>query len=327
VHGDVVPPGAGWTHPPYAGEIADGRIYGRGSAVSKGDIATYAYALRALQSVARPLRGGIELHVTYDEEVGGRYGPAWLLARGLTDPDYAICPGFSYDIGIAHNGCVQLEVTLIGRAAHAALPASGVDALRAANRLLLSLYAHAERLAQRHSHVVGIDAPTLVVGRIDGGSNTNVVPERVTLKIDRRVIPEEDAREAEHELRAMIAATAFGSPGITLEVRRLLRARPLAPLPGHELIVDALQAHAQSVLGEPIPARGTPLYTDARLYGEHGIPTVLYGAGPRTLLEANAKRGDENLVLEDLRKATKVVACALHDLLREAPARVRQRMP
>ena len=109
-------------------------------------------------------------------------------------------------------------------------------------------------------------------------------------------------------------------------MRRLLHAGALAPLPGHEAIVAALQRHACTFIGEDIVARGTPLYTDARLYGEHGIPTVLYGAGPRTLLESNAKRADENLVLEDLRKATKVVACALHDLLRDAPLRRRQRL-
>ena len=58
-----------------------------------------------------------------------------------------------------------------------------------------------------------------------------------------------------------------------------------------------------------------PLYADARLYGEHGVPIVMYGAGPRTLAESNAKRADENLLLEDLRRATKVVAATLFDLL------------
>ncbi len=69
------------------------------------------------------------------------------------------------------------------------------------------------------------------------------------------------------------------------------------------------------MFGEPIQASGTPLYTDARLYGERGIPAVLYGAGPRTVLESNAKRADEHIVLEDLRRATKVVARTLVDLL------------
>jgi len=79
--------------------------------------------------------------------------------------------------------------------------------------------------------------------------------------------------------------------------------------------VEAIRTRAAAVFGEPIPATATPLYTDARLYAEAGVPIVLYGAGPRTILEANAKRADENLVLEDLKRATIVVAWALSDLL------------
>jgi succinyl-diaminopimelate desuccinylase len=327
VHGDVVPPGAGWTHPPYAGDIVDGRMYGRGVAVSKSDIATYVYALRALAALGTLARGTLELHLTYDEELGGTCGPRRLLAQHIVAPDYAICPGFAYEVGIAHNGCVQLEVIVHGVAAHAALPSTGVDALRAANALLDALYAHADSLGATRSQVAGIVAPTLVVGRIEGGINANVVPDRATLKLDRRVIPEEDADDVEYALRALIRRAATGLPGVTLEVRRLLRARPLAALPGHEQLAQALARHAEAILGEAIPARGSPLYTDARHYSEAGVPTVFYGAGPRTVLEANAKRADENLVLEDLRKATKVMACALYDLLRELPARQRDGAP
>jgi acetylornithine deacetylase/succinyl-diaminopimelate desuccinylase-like protein len=64
-----------------------------------------------------------------------------------------------------------------------------------------------------------------------------------------------------------------------------------------------------------IPTSGTPLYTDVRLYTAHGIPAAIYGAGPRTVLESNAKRADEHLVLDDLKRATQVVAGALVDLL------------
>jgi acetylornithine deacetylase/succinyl-diaminopimelate desuccinylase-like protein len=218
---------------------------------------------------------------------------------------------------------VQLEVIVHGRAAHAAMPDTGVDALRAAHALIGALYAHAGELAATRSAVAGIASPTLVVGTIDGGINTNVVPDRVRFALDRRVIPEERADDVEYALRARIERVAATMPGITLEVRRLLRARPLAPLPRHEVMVDALARHASAIVGERVEATGTPLYTDARLYGERGVPTVLYGAGPRTLVESNAKRADENLVLDDLRKATKVVACALHDLLASAPERAR----
>ncbi|HEY0201399.1 MAG TPA: peptidase M20, partial [Burkholderiaceae bacterium] len=87
------------------------------------------------------------------------------------------------------------------------------------------------------------------------------------------------------------------------------------PLPGNRPLVEALQRHGQVLFDQPIPAMGTPLYTDVRLYAERGIPGVIYGAGPRTVLESHAKRADERLDLHDLRRATKVVARTLRDLL------------
>lgn len=315
-HGDVVPPGDGWTHDPYGAEIADGKLYGRAAAVSKSDFASFTFAVRALESLNLPLKGGVELHFTYDEEFGGELGPGWLLAQGLTKPDLLIAAGFSYQVVTAHNGCLQMEVTLHGTASHAAYPHTGVDALQATNKLLTALYAHNDVLRTRRSQVTGITHPYLNVGRIEGGSNTNVVPGKVVLKLDRRMIPEEDSAAVEAEVRQLIESTVAQSPGIRLEIRRLVLANALKPLPGNRVLVEAIQRHGQAIFGEPIPESGTPLYTDVRLYGEHGVPAVIYGAGPRTVLESNAKRADEQLVLEDLRRATKVIARTLLDLLR-----------
>jgi succinyl-diaminopimelate desuccinylase len=314
-HGDVVPPGDGWTHHPYRAEIVDGKLYGRASAVSKSDFATYTYALRALIDNGAARRGAVELHFTYDEEFGGELGPGWLLNLGLTQPDVLIAAGFSYQVVVAHNGCLQMEVTLHGLASHAAYPETGVDALQAATKLLTALYAHNDVLRTRRSKVPGIDHPYLNVGRIEGGTNTNVVPGKVTLKLDRRMIPEEDASQVEAEVRELITSTVAQCDGIRLEIKRLLMAKALQASPNNHALVAALQRHALAVFGEEIPVSGTPLYTDVRLYGELGIPAVIYGAGPRTVLESNAKRADEHLVLEDLRRATKVVARTLHDLL------------
>jgi len=165
------------------------------------------------------------------------------------------------------------------------------------------------------SKVPGITHPYLNVGRIEGGTNTNVVPGKVVLKLDRRMIPEEKPAEVEATIRQVIADAAATFPGITVEIKRLLLANALQPLPGNKPLVDALQKHGEAVFGETIPTSGTPLYTDVRLYGEAGVPAAIYGAGPRTVFESNAKRADEHLVLGDLRKATKVVARALFDLL------------
>jgi acetylornithine deacetylase/succinyl-diaminopimelate desuccinylase-like protein len=315
-HGDVVPPGEGWTHDPYGAEIVDGKLYGRAAAVSKSDFATFTFALRALEAVARPQRGAIELHFTYDEEFGGELGPGWLLKHGLTQPDLLIAAGFSYQVVTAHNGCLQLEVTLHGLASHAAYPETGIDALQAANALLTALYAHNAVLRERRSKVAGITHPYLNVGRIDGGSNTNVVPGKVALKLDRRMIPEENAAEVEAEVRALIErAVKAHDARVKVEIRRLLLAQALQPQSGNAAMVKAIQRHATEVFGQTPPEVGTPLYTDVRLYGAAGAAAVIYGAGPRTVLESNAKRADEHLVLEDLRRATKVIARTLHDLL------------
>jgi succinyl-diaminopimelate desuccinylase len=314
-HGDVVQPGEGWTTDPYGAEIRDGVMYGRGVAVSKSDIATYAYALRALEACGAPLHGCVELHITYDEEAGGQIGPGRLLAKGLTKPDYAISAGFSYSVVIAHNGCLHLEVRIEGRSAHAARPDTGVDALEAATAVLSGLYALRKTYTTVHSKVPGIDHPTLVVGLIKGGINTNVVPDVVTLRIDRRIIPEESPEVVERELTLWLQQCAATLPGIRLSVRRVLLARPFVPVAGQDKLVAAIQRHAPAIMGEEVPTNGVPIYTDARLYTERGIPTVLYGAGPRTFLEANGHRADERLVLEDLRKATQVVALTLADLM------------
>jgi acetylornithine deacetylase/succinyl-diaminopimelate desuccinylase-like protein len=319
-HGDVVPPGLGWRLDPYGAIIEGGPhgpvMYGRGVAVSKSDFATYTWALLALKAAiaqGHDPGGTLELHFTYDEEAGGIAGPKWLLDEGLVRPHAAIAAGFSYAVVTAHNGCLHLEVTVTGKQAHASMPAAGIDALEAANAILSALYAHRTALSRRRSVTAGIASPTLNVGLIKGGINTNVVPDQVAFRIDRRVIPEEDPAVAEAELRALIAGSAKHNAQIN--VRGLLLAEPLTPRPGSERIAEAIQRHAKEVLRVDVPIAGVPLYTDARHYAAAGIPVVLYGAGPRSIGEANAHNANENLRLSDLRAATKVVAMAVADLL------------
>jgi acetylornithine deacetylase/succinyl-diaminopimelate desuccinylase-like protein len=323
-HGDVVPPGTGWTTEPYGAEVRDGRMYGRGVAVSKSDFATYTFALLALKAAVAEggsLAGTVELHFTYDEEAGGAIGPAWLLSQQLTRPDYAISAGFAYGVTTAHNGCLHLEVEVLGKSGHAAEPDKGTDALEAANGILDDLYALRKTYSTIRSQTRGITAPTLVVGLIDGGVNTNVVPDRVAFRLDRRIIPEEKPEQVEHALVRAIRASGARWPGIAVNVRRVLLALPFVPIAGQEKLIAALQRNARAVLGEDIEAHGVPLYTDARHYSAAGVPTVLYGAGPRTLAEANGHRADENLKLDDLYKATEVVALTLCELLTPGGAR------
>ena len=157
-----------------------------------------------------------------------------------------IAAGFSYNIVTAHNACLQLEVTVHGKAGHGAMPETGHDALQAATRVLNAIYG---RGAAPEDHQVGHCRHRLIrpcwSGRIDGGTNTNVVPGKVVLKMDRRMIPEEDPVEVEAQVRALIEDAVAGLPGIRVEIRRLLLAHALRPLPGPEKLVDSLRRNAR----------------------------------------------------------------------------------
>ena len=165
-HGDVVPPGRGWSRDPYGAEIIDDLdhglvMFGRGVAVSKSDFATYTWALLALLELEKqgtPLNGAVELHFTYDEEVGGDIGPKRLIEQQLSKPDLVICAGFSYAVTSAHNGCLHLEIVVNGKSGHAAIPSTGVDALEAATHILQCVVCSSRRAratpleGARHQH-------------------------------------------------------------------------------------------------------------------------------------------------------------------------------
>ncbi|OIK14467.1 peptidase M20 [Bacillus sp. MUM 116] len=315
-HGDVVPPGLGWTQDPYGSNIVDGKLYGRGAAVSKSDIASFTFATLALRQLKEKLNGKISLAFTFDEETGGDIGPKWLLEKGLINPNMAICAGFTYSLVNAHNGCLHLEVKLKGKSAHAAEPQYGHDALEAMTGVLSALYEYRKGFSEIKSTIPNIGSPNLVVGLISGGINTNVVPDTATIRIDRRLIPEENPKFAEEEIRNVIVEALENYPGVEAEVNQILLAPSMGPVPVNSPLVQSFTVNWSKIMGgEELPIVGSPLYTDARHFYEADIPVVLYGAGPRTLLEANGHRADEHVKVDDLIKAAKIVALTLYDLL------------
>lgn len=323
-HGDVVPPGLGWSVDPYGGEIKEGKMYGRGVAVSKSDIAAYTFAVLALQNakLEKQLQGNVDLAFTFDEETGGDLGPKWLLDQGAITPDQAMVAGFTYAAVNAHNGCLHFEITVTGKSAHAALPHTGIDAIEAATGILNALYHYRDTLAAKKSSIPGIDVPTLNVGLISGGINTNVVPDECRLRVDRRVIPEEDAAQAEADFIEIVNNAVSGIVGVKVEIRKILHAKSFGPVPEDSPLITALIANWQSLMKDKgeISINGVPLYTDARHFFAEGIPTIMFGVGPRVLEEANGHRADENIRLADLLDATKIITCTLYDLLTEKKA-------
>ncbi|KKK39949.1 peptidase M20 [Mesobacillus campisalis] len=316
-HGDVVAPGLGWTYDPYGGQIVDGKLYGRGAAVSKSDMAAYTFAAMALRQVAEQLSGKVSLAFNFDEETGGNIGPKWMIEKGYIHPDMAISAGFTYSIVSSHNGCLHLEIKLKGKSAHAAAPYTGHDAIEAMTGVLQTLYKYRRSLDNIHSNVPGIDSPSMVVGLISGGINTNVVPDECMIRIDRRLIPEEDGEKVEAEICQFIERTIKDYEGIKVEFKRILLVKSFKPAPEGSPLIQKLSANWKELMKDEPEIHGVPLYTDARHFAESGIPVVLFGAGPRNLLEANGHRADEHVRIEDLLKATKIVALTLYDLLRK----------
>jgi acetylornithine deacetylase/succinyl-diaminopimelate desuccinylase-like protein len=286
-------------------------MYGRATAVSKCDFSTFTFATRALESLGLKLHGGVELHFTYDEEFGGEMGPGWLLDQGLTKPDLMIAAGFSYEVVTAHNGCLQMEVTVHGEMAHAAIPDSGTDALQAANHILSALYALNTDYKKITSTVEGISHPYLNVGLISGGTNTNVIPGKVSFKLDRRMIPEENPVDVEASIRKTIAnaVASFNPPrggkDLKVDIQRMLLANAMKPLPGNQPLVDAIQKHGGQVFGEPIPAVRVEyrVYPPPRLRAVKLIPLKSQGL----LAELRFERGFQRAALQTDRFPTTVL--------------------
>src|SRR5437764_11786083 len=124
--------------------------------------------------------------------------------------------------------------------AYAAIPDTGIDALQGATVILNALYEQNRGYKSLKSKVAGINHPYLNVGRIEGGTNTNVVPGKVVLKLDRRMIPEENPAEVEASIRHVISEAAASKPGISVDIKRLLLAQAWKPDARNAPVVRAL---------------------------------------------------------------------------------------
>jgi len=314
-HADTAPVGIDWTRDPQGAAIEGGRMYGRGVSEGKGDLAAYAYALAAARDCAEGMQGRVELLVGFDGASGGDLGPHAMLPGMASKPDFAIVPGGARAVGTTATGVLDLDVTVRGAPAPAGVPQAGADALEGASAVLAALYKHRNTLSARKSEVQGIGSPTLVVTEIRGGAGALAVPDRVTLLVDRRLLPEEDPKAVESELTNIIGRAAAPVPGVVCRVRR----RRLLPavVPGDEVnpLVEQLRTAGEGVTGERPAVYGAAFETSARDFAAAGVPVVMYGAGGVGASGHMATRPDEALTLDDLRIATEVMANVIVDLL------------
>ena len=311
-HLDMVPPGPleYWTHPPYDADVADGRIYGRGAIDTKSGVTTLLMAIKAARESDLPIRGRLTLIFSCDEEVGGALGMQHLARAGYLDADLAlVAEPTSMEVEIGTKGRLHLEITTRGTATHAARPWLGHNAIDDMADVIRELGELATELATRTHPLLG--QATLSVGRIDGGTVPNMVPNKCVLGIDRRLLPDEDPDEAEAEIAAILDRVKARRPGFDASLERHVW-WPGYALDADEPIVRAARDAVEKVVGKPPVVRGKDAGTDASWINVlGGIPVVMFSPGDGF----TAMNADENVGIDDLVTATKVIGQLVSDVL------------
>ena len=312
-HLDVVPTGeeSAWTHPPFAADIADGRVYGRGAGDDKASVTAQVMAAVAVARAGLPLRGTLIVNEVADEEVGGVEGAQVVAADPGIAPDFVIVGEQTQNrICIGERGGAGTIVIVYGKAAHGALPWEGVNAIEGMARVILALQQELwPRLEQRtHPYFHHSSAS---INLIEGGVKTNVVADRCRIVIDRRIIPGEDPAEAVDEIREVAERTVRAIPGLHVEVEPAgFIGRPATMDPPDSPVVQAMVA-ANRYLGFDTGLTGFSMGTDGRHFAERGYPTIIYGPGDPAL----AHQPDEWVGIDEVVDATKAYALAALALL------------
>jgi len=307
-HYDVVPVGDGWTRDPWGAEIADGRLYGRGSADMKAGVACAMAAFVACARAVREPQARLLLTLVIDEEDAGR-GTRAAIAGGL-DCDWAVvCEPTELRAVRAARGNCYLDVTVTGVSAHAGNPDLGVNAIHAGAEVVRRVV-ELDRELQSRTHPL-LTPPRTGVGVIDGGLLVSAVAPDCALRIDRRTLPGEDGASALADLQRVLAASPIEPAAARIDVAMTMEMPPFETAAGHPLLqaLGRAAAAAGAPAGEPI---GVTYATDAGfLDRDAGVPVVVFGPGSVT----EAHRPDESVPLADLPIAARTYASLAHAVL------------
>lgn len=301
-HQDTVPVD-GMTIGPFTPEIRDGRIHGRGSCDVKGGMAAMLFAFRRLVQEQPFGAVNVVLSCTCDEEA---------TASGIHDlitywsgsekskllnrkPDAAvIAEPTLLDVVVAHRGVTRFRIRTAGRACHSSDPTQGENAIYRMAKVVNALEEYAGRLSHTVAAHPLCGEATLSVGRIDGGTSVNIVPDECAIEIDRRVIPGEDHQNVIDDIRTFLKKrldfeVQFDAPWIE---------SPALTDDDNSVIAEAVLASVAEVDGSH-QAIGVPYGTHASRTCAAGVPSVVFGPG--SIDQAHTK--DEFIEIDQLEKA------------------------
>ncbi|MDQ6675473.1 MAG: acetylornithine deacetylase/succinyl-diaminopimelate desuccinylase family protein [Chloroflexota bacterium] len=314
-HYDVVPPGSGWTVDPFAAELRDGHIYGRGTCDQKAGIAASVYAIEAIRRAGIRLAGRIEQSATADEESGGFGGVAWLcdagyLAEGRQDYVVITEPLDPERVCVGHRGVYWFELTTIGRIGHGSMPGLAINAAEQMTRLVQTFEDQLKPvLRQRQTKLPvapltarrpSINLNAIHAGQELGGWQTPAVPDRCTAIFDRRYLHEESFEDVRAEI-----VRVLDTQGVAYELRDLMRVDPLMGSPEDVLPVTAGRAIRDALGLEPSFIASPGTYDQKHVVRRAGIrECIAYGPGRLVL----AHQPDEHVAVADLVASAKVMA-------------------
>jgi acetylornithine deacetylase len=313
-HVDVVPPGdlATWTTDPWAADVRDGRVYGRGACDMKGGVVAILAALRAVAASGAADRfDGEVVAVSVPSEEDGGQGMLAAIRAGIVGDAAIITEPTGLDVVIAHAGALTFRLTVPGRAAHASVRREGVSALDNLYTLIRAL--EADETARNAAEtdplmtVLGLPYPT-IIGKVWGGEWASTVLDQIVVEGRYGVKLGQTWRDAEADLRACIAAACEADPflrdhpvGLELTGGKFSSAR----VPADHPLPVSLAATAEAVLGRRPALLGEPYGADMRLLVNEGrTPTVIFGPGDVKV----AHSADEFVSLDEVADCARVLA-------------------
>jgi acetylornithine deacetylase/succinyl-diaminopimelate desuccinylase len=307
-HIDVVPAGdrSLWAVDPYAAEVRDGHLLGRGACDAKGPIAAALEAVEMLTAAGSTLSGTLELELVSDEEAMGFQGAGFLVDEGLIRPDMAIVgEPTSLEVVLAQRGACWMRIITRGKAAHGSMPKHGRSAIRDMSEIVLRL----EETVPDITHPI-VGEPTINVGTIHGGEKVNIVPAGCEIQVDRRTIPGETEESVLASISAAIELAKERFPEIDAVMEVDSFAHPFEVDSGSR-VVRELSAAIEYATGAPAVKTGLLASTDARFLAGAGADVVV--CGPGDLGVAHTAR--EFIDLAKLERAAVAYASAFSRLL------------
>jgi succinyl-diaminopimelate desuccinylase len=313
-HTDVVTEGdeAEWSHPPFAAELVDGRIYGRGAADMKGGLAAAMIAAAAIRRSGVSLRGRLVVGALVDEErdmIGARHLVTTDVGREL---DAAIiCEPEQNEICLEQRGVVWARVTIRGRMAHGAMPEAGANPIAALGEMLRQCRVIERRLraASERSRYLKPPTvtPTVVRSPGQGTPQPNVIPSTAEAILDVRLTPGPDVDAVSAAIDAACQAAARAVPGVTIDWKPINGFRLATRVGRDEAIVQAMMKAVRHATGRSPRFGGVPGSTDGTILRTVlGIPIVTCGPGNRLI----PHQVDEYVEVAELLAAARIYAAA-----------------